>query len=142
MRKILCPVASAARFFAPSGEPMVETVQRFAIGVASRGAGFDEDAPDPLIARAGASRAAHAGALIVAGTQAGPGGEVARAREAVHVRANLGDQILRHAHAHAGDAIQPFDVLGGRAQSARDLCVAPLDAGLQAIQGSRESRRS
>jgi hypothetical protein len=51
----------------------------------------------------GVSSEAFAGGLVVAGADAGPGGQVSGGRERAHVAAGFGDDRLGGAALHAGD---------------------------------------
>src|SRR4051812_49183504 len=90
--------------------------------------GFDEGGAEPLAPLAGLATQPLARALAVAGTHAGPRGEMARARKAGDVRADLGNEHLRGEAPHARDRIQPFDgrSLSG-AQPLLDLAADALD---------------
>src|SRR5205807_6041842 len=63
----------------------------------------------PISALAGAAAAAPAGALVVAGAQPGPGGQVPGGREAAHVDPDLGHDRLGGPLADAGDGVQSPD---------------------------------
>src|SRR5712691_7085183 len=74
---------------APScGEPLVDGAE---IGLTPAGGlgRFDEHRPEPGTALPRPTGARLAGALVAARTEAGPRGQVARAGEAAHVRADL-----------------------------------------------------
>src|ERR1051326_3277351 len=76
---------------------------------------LDHGRPQPGVATTGPARTSLAGRLVVAGTKAGPGGEVLVGGEAAHVDADLGDDGLCAAPTQAGDGV---DVGDGRLKRA------------------------
>src|SRR3954462_5909952 len=88
---------------------------------------------EPRRALAQPGGAALAGALVVAGTEPGPGDQVAGGREAAHVDADLGDDDLRGQVTDAGDGAQQPDRLTERVEIAVHLLVDLGDGGLQGI---------
>src|SRR5215470_9881175 len=82
-------------FLATTGSDAVVEGGVVAVGLASDvHARFDQNATEPAIALARPARVALAGTLVVAGTDLGPGGDVAVAWPAAHVDADLGQYVL------------------------------------------------
>src|SRR3954465_14295488 len=88
---------------------------------------------EPRRALAQPGGAALAGALVVAGTEPGPGDQVAGGREAAHVDADLGDDDLRGQVTDAGDRAQQPDRLTKRVEIAVHLLVDLGNGDLQGI---------
>src|SRR5215212_3263431 len=106
---------SEARFQAPvlGGEVAVA-------GADGGQRGLFEGDPEPLAAVAGASGAAFAGGLVVAGAAPGPGGKVPRGGKDAHVGADLGDHDFGGASGDAGDGGSECDArLAGGAEFGR-----------------------
>src|SRR5919106_2654785 len=68
-----------------------------------------------------------AGALIVAGTERRPTGQVSVAREIAHVHAELGDEHFVRALIDPGDRVQLRQVLGERGEPALDFLAHRID---------------
>src|SRR4051812_49713800 len=105
-----CATASEARL-APrrARTPAVLRVEVGVTGAGGGACGFDQRAAQPFGALAAAAGAALAGGFVVAGTDAGPGGEMRGGRECGHVAAGFGDQDFGGAALDAGDRAEQFD---------------------------------
>src|SRR6266516_3007548 len=93
--------------------------------------GLDQDAPQGAVAFAGPATAPLPGALVLAGRQTRPGGQLAGAGEAGPVGPDLGQQRLGSGAAHAGDSVQPPHLVDHRGQPGVDLGAHLLDERLQ-----------
>jgi hypothetical protein len=101
--------------------------------------GLFEREVQPLGAVAGLARAPLAGRLIVAGTLAGPGRQMACGGKARHVGADLGQDALRAAGLDADDAAQQLNRRGERAQLLLDGIREPVDLLVEGVD-VREDR--
>src|SRR6266536_3001290 len=73
--------------------------------------GFDESGAQPGITRPDVATAALARALVVAWTHARPGSQVRPGRKTADVRADLGQDGLRHARSDARNRVQALEQL-------------------------------
>src|SRR5260370_32472186 len=83
--------------------------------------GLDGRDATPAVAFAGRRRFVLAGALVAAGTEAGPTGQMPVAGGKAHVHAELGDDHLSRALMDAGDRVQLRQLLGERGEVVVDL---------------------
>src|SRR5689334_23010012 len=72
-------------------------------------------------------------ALVVAGAQPGPGGQMLGAPEAAHVGADLGHQRLGHGPANAGNRVQPRDRVFNGSHPLGDLGAYPSEGLVEEI---------
>src|SRR5206468_8250463 len=82
-------------------------LQRAVLDPTCPGGRFDERCAQPAVALSSLAGFVLPGTLMVAGTEGGPAGEVARAGKRAHVHADLRDDDLRRALIDPGNAIQP-----------------------------------
>src|SRR5579875_2926558 len=101
------------------------------LGPSRRPARFHQRLPQVRIALAGGGTAPLAGALVAAGTQLGPTGQMAITREATHVHPDGRDDLLGAPLAHARNGIQPVQLILKRAQALLDLGTHPLNGLIQ-----------
>jgi len=80
---------------------------------------FDQRRAEPWAPASNATALALAGTLVVARTDARPGGEVSCGWETAHIRANLGDQHLGNTPSDPRNRIQSFDDRVERADTLR-----------------------
>src|SRR5712691_506016 len=102
---------------AASGEAAVLGL-KVAAALPSRGLGrLGERSAQPAIGVSCTTRAALAGALVVAGTDTSPGAEMIHRWETAHLRPDLRKNILRRSTADAGMAVEALDHLFKRGQA-------------------------
>lgn len=97
------------------------------LGSAGRPRGFGQTTPEPAIPLGGLAALALPSALVVAGAQTGPGREVCRGGELLHVRPDLSDQVLRRPLLDPRDGRQPLDGFLKRARHLLDPIVESCD---------------
>lgn len=94
---------------APGGDAPILRAQVRLFGPRRRLRGGDEGRAQPGVALARPPGALPPGALVVAGGETGPRGEVVRGRELGHVGADLRHQQLRRTTPDAGDGVEQRD---------------------------------
>ena len=90
---------------------------------------------------AGADRLGPAGAFIVAGSHADPGGKVPDGRKGGKVDADLGNDDSSREPVDAGNGRQQLDIVFVRRQKRRDLLVKNGDIALRRSAGSLKGGR-
>src|SRR5215207_8721165 len=94
---------------APGCQASVLRRQVRSLGAGRRVGGLNQAGPQPGASLARRTTPALASTLVVAGTEAGPGGQVLSGREAGGNWTDLGNECLGHRWSDAGDGIQPRD---------------------------------
>ena len=95
---------------------------------------LDEHGAQGLVAVPGAIRATFAGALVVAGPQAGPGCQTVRvAAHAVRVRSGLAQDGAGRRVVDARKSLQQAELLGPRGQRLVDVPVEVVDAPAESV---------
>ena len=115
------------------GQPPILRGRVRVFGARSGACGFHQGGAQPGAALARAPATALAGALVVAWTQPGPGGEVARTGKAAQIGADLGEERLRRPPADARDRLQSLQFSLKRAQALAYLRAHPLQTGIEEV---------